>query len=197
MKKNKRGKRLKPTRVERVSLDLTLPIVADGALAGPVAEGSLVPVLIVDTTRRPDIEELIRVHQFVSSGDVTSQWGLVEKHPDTVGIMFDFHRPIQARAVVTFSIEAEAILVESALAAKAIYLQSGNVGDIFSQNLDKPRILIEVPADDFRAKWDEVFLQRMTDVLRVRSGITRKEAEPHARELIRQLKSFTNFRLPR
>ncbi|TCB91604.1 hypothetical protein E0H26_25280 [Micromonospora zingiberis] len=197
MKKIKQRNPLKPTRVEKISLDLRLPIVADGALAGPQVEGSLVPVLIVDTTRRPEIEELIRVHQFVPNGDITSQWGIVEKQPDMVGLMLDFHRPVRARAVLTFSIEDEAILVESALTAKAVYLQSGSAGDIFSQNLDNPRILIEVPAEDFRPKWDQVFLRRMTDVLRRKNAITEKEAGRHAQELIRQLKRFTNFRLPR
>jgi hypothetical protein len=196
-RKKKRTEPLKPTKAERIPLDRQLPIVADAALAAPVAEGSLVPVLIVDTSYRPDIAELIRVHEFLPPGDVASQWALVDKQPDTVALLLDFVRPIHTRAVLLFSIERQAILVESALTAKAIYLQSGNAGDLFSQNLDQPRILIEIPPESFRAKWDQVFLERMTTVLRKQNAISRQQADGLARELIRQLRSITNFRMPR
>jgi hypothetical protein len=50
-------------------------IVADGAIAaGPIGDGRLIPLLILDTTERSDLEEFIRVHQFLSPGDVNFQW---------------------------------------------------------------------------------------------------------------------------
>lgn len=39
-----------------------VPIVGDGSIAGPVAEGVNIPLVILDTSNRPDIEGIIRVH---------------------------------------------------------------------------------------------------------------------------------------
>ena len=40
-----------------------LRIVAEGAIAHPgVAEGRLIPLVIVDSSSRPDLEEYIRIH---------------------------------------------------------------------------------------------------------------------------------------
>jgi hypothetical protein len=43
-----------------------LRIVADGAIASRgVGEGRLIPLVILDTSSRPDVEEYIRPHQYV------------------------------------------------------------------------------------------------------------------------------------
>src|ERR1700730_420478 len=53
-----------------------LRIVADGAIAhSGVGEGRLIPLVILDTSSRPDLEEYIRVHQYAGAGDVKCQWG--------------------------------------------------------------------------------------------------------------------------
>ena len=187
----------KPTKIEKIDSRLQVPIVSDGAMAGPVAEGSLIPVLILDTTRREDVEELIRVHKFLPPGDVVSHWALMDKTPDTVGLILDFVRPVQTRAVLVFSIRKQAILVEAALTARAIYLQAGKANDKFSKNLDRPRILVEVSSETFRPVWDEVFLRRMTSIIRERSALPRQAAEQTASEVIAQLRAFTSFRMPR
>lgn len=46
-------------------------IVADAGIAvDGIGGGRLIPLLILDTTDRPDLEELIRVHQHLTPGDV-------------------------------------------------------------------------------------------------------------------------------
>jgi hypothetical protein len=81
MKAIRRKARVKSTGSEKIPVDRHLPIVADAALAGPVADGVLVPVLIVDTSNRSDVAELIRVHKFLPSGDVMTNWALLDKKP--------------------------------------------------------------------------------------------------------------------
>ena len=51
-------------------------VVGDAAIAAsPFVEGRLVPLVIVDTSGRPDLEELVRVHKHLPPGDVETQWG--------------------------------------------------------------------------------------------------------------------------
>jgi hypothetical protein len=52
-----------------------VPIVADAAIATEwMGDGRLIPLIIVDTTDRLDLEEFIRIHQYASPGDAGSQW---------------------------------------------------------------------------------------------------------------------------
>jgi hypothetical protein len=123
--------------------------------------------------------------------------GGIKGHPDDVFLVLDFERPIEARAVLRFSIANQGILVEAALTAKAMYLQAGKPGDRLKHDLDRPKMLVELPETGFRSKWDELFLSRMTAVIRTERGLPRREAEPLARRLIEELRSVTTFRMPR
>ncbi|MGH3932670.1 MAG: hypothetical protein ACRDTF_22155 [Pseudonocardiaceae bacterium] len=180
----------------RVPVADFVPIVGDAAIAGPIAEGVLIPVVILDTSNRPDIAEVIRVNQHLP-GDVSFTWGGIEGHPDDVLLVLDFERPIEARAVLRFSIEKQGILVESAVTAKAIYLQVGRQGDRLIHDLNRPKMLVELPDGEFRSRWNLLFLHRMTVVLSRRFGWSRRKAEPLARELIAELRKMTMFRMPR
>ncbi|WP_439427763.1 hypothetical protein [Micromonospora sp. LA-10] len=186
------------SRAERLKLsngDL-VAIAADAAVVGPEAEGRVVPVLILDTSERIDVEEAIRVHAHVQPGDVTYQWGMVDGNPDMVVLLLDFVRPIALRAAIGFSIESQAILVESALTAKAIYVQAGKPGDRFSRSLNRPRILIDMPYDDFRDRWDKIVIKRMSTVFREKYGSPRALAKRQAQQLLEETRKFTRLRIP-
>jgi hypothetical protein len=174
-----------------------VPIVADGAIAGQVVEGVSIPLVILDTTKRPDIAEVIRVHKYLPPGDVAFRWGGIKGRPDDVLLVLDFERPIEARAALRFSIADQGILVEAALTAKGIYLQAGKPGDRLKHDLDRPKMFVELPETGFRPKWDELFLTRTTAVIRTEYGLPQREAESQARKFIEQLRSLTAFRMPR
>jgi hypothetical protein len=174
-----------------------VPIVGDAAIACPVAEAIMIPLVIIDTSDRPDVAEIIRVHEHLHPGDVRIRWAGVEGHPDDVLLVLNFERPIEAQAVLHFSIETQGIIVESALTAKAIYLQTGKRGDRLIHDLDRPKLLVELPDVEFRSHWNRLFLDRMTAVASRRLGLSRRKAEPHARLLIEELRTVTTFRMPR
>ncbi|WP_157361757.1 hypothetical protein [Haloechinothrix halophila] len=178
-------------------IDDIVEVVGDGGISGRVAEGVNIPVLILDTTKRPDIAEIVRAQQHLPPGDVVSQWAGSEGQSDDVLLVLDFARPIEKRVIVRFSIEHQAILVECALAAGAVYLQAGKPGDRILHDVNRPKMLVEINASGFRAKWDELLLQRITTLVSDESGSTRREAEPIARELIQELQKFARFRMPR
>ncbi|HCT75317.1 MAG TPA: hypothetical protein DGG94_04300 [Micromonosporaceae bacterium] len=174
-----------------------IPIVADAAIAGPVLEGVSVPLLILDTTEHPTIAEIIRVSKFFPPGDIVSTWGGLKGQPYTVLLVLDFLRPIAAAAVLSFEIGRQGILVDGVLTARAVYLQAGKPGDRLIHDPDKPKLLVEIAATEFRKKWDGLFLKGLTAAIRKEQGVSKKLARTSAELAIEELRSITGFRMPR
>jgi len=54
-----------------------VPIVSDASVAMQgTADGRIIPVLIIDTSLRPDIEDMIQAHKHIGAGDVKSAWSV-------------------------------------------------------------------------------------------------------------------------
>lgn len=174
-----------------------VPIVGDAAIAGPVAEGANIPLLILDTSERPDVEEIIRVQAHLPPGDVNSQWGGAKGDDDSVWLLLDFDRPVECRVALRFSIERQGILVDGVLQSRALYLQAGREGDRLKHDLDRPKMIVEVPDTGFMPKWNQLLLGRMTTVIRERSGTKAHEARDAATAMIAQMRELTTFRMPR
>ena len=153
-----------------------VPNVADAAIAAErFADGRLVPLLILDTTDRPDLEELVRIHEHLSPGDVECQWGALDPK-EHISLVLLFKRPIESVAILDFDIVKQGILVDQILAAKLLYIQAGQVGDRFYKNPHAPKILVEIPDTGIRDYWDKIFHRHMTKHMR-RSGLSRPQAK--------------------
>jgi hypothetical protein len=173
-----------------------VPIVGDASIAGPVAEGVMVPLVIFDAAVRPDIAEAVRVHEHLHAGDVTVNWAVQHsKNASTVLLILDFVTPIAARGAFAFRVEDQGILVESALTARLLYLQPGAPGDRVADDPSRPKLLVELPDTGFREIWDDLFLARLTRWFRS-NGLARKPARQAAEEAIARLRGITEFRLP-
>jgi|SRR5579875_1071462 len=170
-------------------------VVGDAGIAGQVAEGFTIPLLILDTSERPDIDEIIRVHAYLSPGDVMSSWAGIRNNSDLVALILNFVRPVVAQIAVCFSIEKQAILVDAALNARAMYIQAGRAGDRYIHDPDKPKILIELPEGDFHSQWESIFLRRMTDHFSKELKLSRKKAYPVAQSLLDQMRLISHFQI--
>ncbi len=117
-----------------------LRIVADGAIATVgLGEGRLIPLVILDTSSRPDFEEYLLVHQYVNAGDVKCQWGQLISHDNTVALILSFLRPAELVIIVEFDLKTNhGVLVEQILATKALYIQAGREGDRLKQDVNRP-----------------------------------------------------------
>jgi hypothetical protein len=173
-----------------------VPIAGDAGIAGANAEGRMVPLVILDTSERPDIDEMIRVHRHISPGDVTCNWASVIGHPDIVVLMLEFIRPVEMRIAIPFSVEKQAILVDAALQAKAIYLQAGRPGDRLIHDPNRSKIIVELPEGRFHKEWESIFLNRMTQYISKKNKLSRKKAYSVAHLLLEELRKLTAFRMP-
>lgn len=177
-----------------VSRELVVPIVHDGALAGSIADGRLLPVLFIDTSERADVRELLRVHEQLGSGDVEFNWGLSLESKDDAILYLRFLRPMEVKVILLFDVRRQAILVEGILSGGGVYLQDARPGDRLSTTLDAHRVLIELPDTGFRPSWDRYLLKRTTALLRKR-GIPRRTAPHAAATAIREMKKIASLRM--
>ena len=142
-----------------------------------VGEGRSIPLFIVDKDQRPDIAEMIRIHQHVSvPGDHASQWGWIPGHEGTIALIIQFTRPAELNAILEFDIEKQGGIVDAIIGARALYLQSGVDGDRLITTLTNPRILVEIGDLEIDEEWDDLLRKHLIKGFR-RGGMSRAEAE--------------------
>jgi hypothetical protein len=171
-------------------------IVADAAISiGGLHGGRMLPVLLLDTSERPDIAELIRVHTSLSPGDVEVQWGRLKNHEGTVALFLNFIRPVEVFMVLEFDIVRQGILVEQALTGKGIYLmRAEDTEDRLMKNFDRPTVIVEIGDTGFRETWDDLFHRHVAKNFR-KNGLSRSDSRRAARTAIEELRKFGSFRM--
>jgi hypothetical protein len=165
-----------------------LRIIADGAIAhSGIGEGRLIPLVILDTVGRADVEEYIRVHQYVGAGDVECQWGQIIDHDNTVALILSTLRPATLVMIVEFDLErGHGLLVEQILGTKALYIQAGREGDRLKKDLNLPKVILEVPGTGFgRSIWSKIYFRYVTAKFRER-GLKRANAKRAAMKFVEE-----------
>jgi hypothetical protein len=171
-------------------------IVADAAVSTRgVFGGRFVPLLILDTTDRPDIDELIRVHHtLLKPGDVKMLWAERDGHGGRIALVLTFVRPVEATVIIEFDIAKQGILVEQALSGKGLYLQSGRDGDRLIKDPDRPKVLLEIVDTGFGKNWDRLFHKYLAKHFRTK-GLGRSDAKQAARSAIEELRKLGSLRM--
>jgi hypothetical protein len=158
--------------------------------------GRLIPLVILDTSDRPDIEEFIRLHQAVANfGDVTIQWGQLKGHKGTVALYLMFIRPSELTVILEFDVAKQGFLIDQALLGKGLYIQAGREGDRLIKDLQRPKVLIYLGDPEFGKTWDAHYHRHVEKHLRTK-GLTKSDARRAARAAIEQMRKFGSHRLP-
>ena len=173
-----------------------VPIVADAGMAATgVADGRFMPLVILDTTRRPDIEDAVKAHMRLGPGDVRSYWLRPSRwHQRTIGLLLDLERPSQCVISMEFDVARQGAFVDQIIRMQGLYVQPGRPGDRLSETMRAPRILVEVPSRQIRPVWDEIFERQLVRRLR-KEGLSKREARRKAREMILRWRSATGQRM--
>ena len=177
-----------------------VPIAGDGMVATAIQSyGRWIPVLILDTSSRPDIETLVRAHGELGPGDAISGWSFKTRLGFGLAapkLVLRFTKPSQCVVMVEFDLEKQGILVDQILWAKGVYLQPGGPGDRLATTLDTPRILVEVPANGvFAKRFRSARKKALFRSFRNR-GMSRIDSKNAVRALLRELQSvlYRNMR---
>ena len=172
-----------------------VPIVGDAAIAAArIGDGKLIPLVIIDTSERSDLDEVIRLHAHLGPGDVKVQWGMPLEKTDKIILVLSFRNPIEAVAILEFDIVLQGILVDQILTARVFYLQSGRPGDRYITNPSAPRIFVEVPDTGVRGHWDKLFHKRVAKHMRAK-GLGRQQAKSAAAQAIQEMRAVGRFRM--
>lgn len=176
--------------IERVPLK----IVSDAFVCNSkLADGRLVPVLLVDCSSRTDIKDLIKVHAYIQPGDVKTQWGKLFKTSKTFNLILSFEKPSKCKAVLDFDILKQGGLVDQIMRCEAFILQCAGEGERFLNTLDKENIVVEVPSKQVMPLWnEELFKALETD--EKRKGMNKKQAREYSSKVIEEWRVFGDKR---
>jgi len=161
-----------------------------------VGDGRGIPVLILDTAQRPDVDELFRVHAEVRTGDHVVTWGRLPGREGSVALFLELVRPIELTVILEFDIERQGGLVDAIIRARCVYLQPGRLGDRLALTLDNPRILVSIGDLGFDEDWDKTFRKHLVERLR-REGLGRPDAKRAVSHFLNEWRQFTGVRAQR
>jgi len=166
-----------------------VPIVSDAAVAtGAVGDGRLVPLVILDTTNRPDLIDLFKAHDKMPPGDADTTWVSIGGFEDHLGLWFRFKKPFEVDAVLNFELSEHGLTVDMTMNARAVYLQVGKPGDRFYKAMEAPRIIVEIGACMATQEWEKIWLRAIRNRLR-KEGTKRHEAKRLAPEYMAHVRS--------
>lgn len=174
-----------------------VPIVSDALIATRgLADGRLIPVVILDTSRRPDIESMIRAHESLGPGDVTSAWGVRSRFdPSHIRLFLTVSRPSSCTVLLEFPTVTHGGIIDQIVQAQGLYIQPGRPGDRLGSTLGNPRILVEVPSQDFQPTWERLLGRELTNSFR-RQGLSRSGAKRATAEFLSQWRTLSTRRMP-
>ena len=185
-------------------------IVADGTLADSRQAGGLqVPVLVLDTSQRPDINDVLLAHSYehLDNGDVETIW--TQSDANWIGLDVQFKRPVETRAIIRFPLPKYAMLIHLTLTAQSLRIHPGQPGSKFSDfyfpvesddravESTSESLFLDVPRGGFEIIWNDMYRSHLVKYFKN----TRKCSDAKARELAEEafsnIDTMSNFRLPR
>ncbi|HCZ9048365.1 TPA: hypothetical protein O4F77_000419 [Vibrio alginolyticus] len=150
-------------------------VARDGAMANTfTADGRLIPHLIIDVGEDEGLMTLVKVHQDTTPGDVESQWGTKRFSAKSVYLILRFFRPVELEIVIEFDMSKHHHVIDGIVQTKTVYIQPGTIGDKLSDDINAPKILVEIPARTTFGEWDNMFKKYIGKKLK-KEGVGRKE----------------------
>ena len=176
-----------------------VPIVSDASIAtAGVGDGRMIPLLILDTSKRPDIEDMVNVHrQMGGQGDVDVSWG----RPDTffgtgiVSLVLTFTKPSRCLILLRFDIGQYGGLVDNIIRSQGVYIQPGKPGDRLRTTFHNPRVLAEVPSREFQPEWDRMLRKALRKLAQKEHGMARAKAKLATEKLINEWRELLSERI--
>jgi hypothetical protein len=173
-----------------------VPIVSDALVATRgLADGRLIPLLILDTSARPDVEDMIRAHKHLGPGDAESAWGAVSTLNRTkLRLLLSVIKPSRCLVVIEFDVLRHGGLIDRIVQSQGLYIQAGRPGDRLVKTPDHERILVGVPSREFRGDWERIFRKALFKDYRQR-GLSRGDAKEAADSFLKEWRRVTSMRM--
>jgi len=148
-------------------------------------DGKLIPLVVIDTNERPDIDSLFASYTPETVGDVAIQWGRRDGAPKgTVTLNIRFTAPVKQLLMLDFEIVRQGLMVDGILRTRELYLQGVRSGDGDTQ-VRSPRVRVVVPNTKFDGIWEELLIGELVQRSKA-LGATDHHARFLAQESIRR-----------
>lgn len=181
----------------RTPRDAELVSVVSDAMIGTVAlsDGRMVPLIILDTRNRPDIEDLVRAHEHFRTGDSNSMIGFPSRWRHRIVCLgINFTQPHSCGIYLEFDIVSQGVIVDQIVHSEMLYIQPGRPGDRLKHNIDAPKILVELPFRDFAGVWDLAWRDALTRDFR-KNGLSRRETREAVHDIIAEWRGMSSKRI--
>ena len=122
-----------------------------------MADGRLIPVIIVDCQTKKGIENLVKIHLDTPPGDVESSWGIKLFRTNEVFLTLNFFKPMELNCSIRFETDKYADIIDGIISARALHLQPGKNGDRCSDDITAPKVLIEIPKKSTFDSWNKIY----------------------------------------
>jgi mRNA-degrading endonuclease RelE of RelBE toxin-antitoxin system len=174
-----------------------VPIVSDASMASRgIADGRMIPLLIIETSKRLDIEDMIRAHKDFGPGDAETGWSPLSRFDKSkIRLIIYIKKPSQCVIVLEFDVARQGGVVDQIIQAQGVYIQAGRMGDRLKSTIDNERILIEVPSRKFQKMWDQILYKALKKDFR-RKGLDRHEAIQATEDFLKEWRHFGSLRMP-
>lgn len=158
-----------------------------------LGEGRLIPVLVIDVKGNKDIEDLIKLHESITSGDVKMTWTQDFFNRDYFNLKMEFSKPMEIVFGIKFKIDSEFALVDGIIESKGFYLQTGIKGDKISKKLDDSKILVEVPDMGVKEIWNNILTNTLKKKYR-KKGFAKKDSINISKQHISEMRKLWKMR---
>jgi len=148
-------------------------------------DARLVPLVVIDTSERPDLDSLFASYTPEAVGNVAIQWGRRDGAPKgTVTLNIKFIAPVEQLLMLDFEIVRQGLLVDGILRTRELYLQGIRSNDA-DQEARSPKIRVVVPDTKFDGIWQELLMDELVQRSKA-LGATEHHARFLAQESIRR-----------
>lgn len=173
-------------------------IVSNASIAHEnMGDGRNIPLVILDTSNRPDVEILVKNHNSYGQGEVKSTWARFDKNKNMIGLHLVFKKPNECNVLLNFDITVSGVLIDLIMSSQALYIQPGRPGDRLSNTMNAERMVIEIPTDEFRMEWENIYYTQMVKHIKKKHRVSKKKAEKITEELIKELRVINEIRVPK
>jgi hypothetical protein len=168
-----------------------VPIANDAAIATTEVKGrAFIPLLILDTRKRQDIENLITAHKATHQGECTSRWGRhSDKDQGPIILLLQFSRPAICTVLLHLDPLGSGGTIDQIIDSEAVYLMPGKPGDRLIHDLGRNKILVQVPSSEFSSEWNRILQKTLQDEGR-RKGLSRTDAKQYSSGVIKSWRKF-------
>jgi len=124
-------------------------------------DGKLIPLVVIETNERPDIDSLFASYNPETVGDVAIQWGRRDGAAQgTVTLNIQFIAPVKQLLMLDFEIVRQGLVVDGILRTRELYLQGIRSGDAETQ-VRSPKVRVVVPDTNFDGIWEELLIEKL------------------------------------